>query len=71
MKLYFFGILVSSIKHKTFAEVHGDLMVDDLYMAAQAVTAYAEGITRKSGGDLQLVGGVIKEADLVELPNYV
>ncbi len=71
MKLYFFGILITSRKHKTFAEVHGDLVTDDLYMAARAVNAYADGITRKSGGDLQLVGGVIKEADLVEVPSYV
>lgn len=71
MKLYFFGILVTSKKHQTFAEVHGDLMVDDLHTAARAVTEYAHGITRRSGGDLELVGGVIKEADLVEVPDYV
>jgi len=71
MKLYFFGILIASKKHQTFCDVHGDVMTDDEHTARMAAFAYAQGIERKSGGDLFAIGIVTKEADKVEIPGYV
>lgn len=71
MKLYFFGLLIASKKHRTFAEVHGEVMSDGEYEARMAAWSYAQGIERKSGGDLFAIGIVTKEADRVELPGYV
>lgn len=65
MKLFFFGILVASRKHKTFADIHGDVMCDDDFTARKAAFEYAQGIERKSGGDLFAIGIVTKPADLV------
>lgn len=71
MNLYFFGILIASKKHKTFCDVHGDVMCDDEFTARQAAFVYAQGIERKSGGDLFAIGIVTKRADTVEVPGYV
>lgn len=72
MNLYFFGILIASRKHKTFAQVEGDLTAIDMTDAKYEVTNLAYGLATKTNDKSIFVVGIhVIEASQIKVPDYV
>jgi len=72
MKLFLFTVLIASGKHKTFAEIDGEVEALCLTDAQYFVNVMAQDIVRKTNDrTIFLVGYHVLEADRVKVPSYV